>query len=214
MKKTFVSLFFLFICLTLILLAGCQTRARIASDDGKVVETDVPEQEQIILVTYQNKEFNGKVPIYVLENLTYEEDTENLYFVAFATAKDLDASRLIANQEARIKVAESVRIYVKSKLGTSQVGDTTALDTYIERVAVSMTEAKLQGMLTTGEFWAKYRETEADGNVKEYFKYFIRKQISKEEFKNSMKNSMEENQPTENETRARDLVQDAMDKIE
>jgi hypothetical protein len=129
---------------------------------------------------------------------------------------DIDGLRAWASGfVAPSDIARTVSIRVQDKFVGAAAGDKNKLETYMEEVVKSVSQAQYSGAKKTAEYWWQIQKANADGTISQVFEYYMLYTVPKDQIDQAIKRAIDEAanaQPpkTEDETTARDRVKAAM----
>lgn len=169
------------------------------------------------IIEHKTSDFGGSVPEWVnmtaIELEEMEEYTDYYVFIEDNPGgKDLQGLKMWAKKfSAADSVAGMVSNRVQSKFVGAAAGDKDMLETYMEQVVKSVSEAEFSGLRTNDEFWVKKRYFDQDGNVeKEEYRYLFLITVPRKAIGDAVKRALDETVPeTEEERTAMDRVKDS-----
>ncbi len=145
-------------------------------------------------------------------------DYANKYvFIVEVSGQSLDGVNLAAQRlNADTEVSRFLSIRVKDAFAGAQVGDKDKIETYMERVVKSVSEAKVSGYLKAADWWVQIRWYKPDGKKtwdKDEYRliqlYTIDKTVLDEQLKKIMSGEAANEPKTAEKQRAMDAVQGA-----
>lgn len=169
------------------------------------------------IIEHKTSDFGGSVPEWVTKTaLELEQDDEFSDYYVFIEdhpgGKDLQGLKIWAkNFSAASSIAAMVSNRVKSKFVGAAAGDANMLETYMEQVVKTVSEAEFSGMRINDEFWVKKRYFLDDGSVeKEEYRYLFLITVPRKAINDAIKRAFDEAVPeTAEERSAMDRVKDA-----
>lgn len=131
-------------------------------------------QELEVVITYQDKDLGVPIPAWVRTSeldLQNSPDYKDFYVFKFMEeGQDLRGTQLAAEKlQAAPAVASQINQRVQAKFVGAEVGDRNLMETYMENVVKSLSDAQIAG-LRTQNFWTKVRVTSPDGQVKDVYR--------------------------------------------
>jgi hypothetical protein len=138
-------------------------------------------------------------------------------FVFVQQGKDVDGLKLwVRGFAAASEVARMVSTRVQDKFAGAAAGDKDKLETYIEEVVKSVSEAQYSGARKAAEYWWQVQKTAADKSVTETFEYYLLYTVPKTQIDQAIKRSIDGaasavKPKTEDEQTARDRVKKSFD---
>jgi len=169
------------------------------------------------IIEHKNTDFGGNVPEWVTKtamDLEAEKTYADYYvFVEDQSGKDLQGVQLWANKFViNDAIAGMVSNRVKSKFVGAAAGDADQLETYMEQVVKSVSEADFSGVRVIDKFWVKKRYFKQDGEVDyEEYRYLFLVTVPKKAINDAIKRAFEDTPKpeTKEEKSAADRVSEA-----
>ena len=217
MKKYFI----IPILILLLLAVGCKSTDKGKKEDGEKPTSDImkPPPEPII-ITHQYKGL-GEVPPWVLMAVgKIEELPEHKGYYVFKesfSGRNLEGTKIQAqNFSVDDQIARMVSVRIQSKYAGAVVGSSDEAEQYFEKVVKSIADGRVGGAKKYDEYWVQRRYFKDENTVdKEVFEYYLMVRVPMAEIKAAIERAFSGNKPkSEEETRARDLVKDALKDLE
>ncbi len=150
----------------------------------------------------QMDEFEGKYAVIV------EESGEDLRGVQMWAQ----------NFSAPSQIAQRVSTRVEQRFAGAAAGEVDQIDTYMENVVKTLSDAQFSGFSQAGEWWVKYRWYEEDGQTvdREEYRYVVLYTIDQDVLDRQVDNAISaveadmQEPETENERTVRERVRDAL----
>lgn len=168
------------------------------------------------IIEHKTSDFGGSVPNWVDKTaLQLEKDPEfdgYYVFIADSSGKDLDGVKIWAtNYMVQDQISRMVSNRVQSKFVGAAAGDADMLETYMESVVKSVSQAEFSGVRTNDEFWVRKRYFDQQGNVDyEEYRYLFLITVPRKAIDDAIERSLDGTKPkTEEEVSAMDRVKDA-----
>ncbi|MBN2738480.1 MAG: hypothetical protein JXR70_15980 [Spirochaetales bacterium] len=168
------------------------------------------------IIEHKTSDFGGNVPNWVDKTaLQLEKDPEfNGYYVFIIdqSGKDLNGVKIWAtNFVAQDQISRMISNRVQSKFVGAAAGDSDMLETYMESVVKSVSQAEFSGVRINDEFWIKKRYFDQEGNVDyEEYRYLFLITVPKKDINDAIERAFDGTKPkTEEEKSAMDRVKDA-----
>ena len=187
-------------------------------DSLPLTETQPP-MEDWVIIDHKTRDFGGNIPDWVTSTameLESQPAFEGLYvFVIDQVGKDLQGLQLWARGFiAPSEVARMVSTRVEDKFVGAAAGDMDMLETYMEEVVKSVSEAEFPGLRTADSFWVK-KQNRNNTSMIEY-RYLFLVTVPVEAVNLSIQRTFDQtinNNPpkTEDEQTAINRVQDSFD---
>lgn len=207
------------VVLLVIMLVGCAG----GPEEEEPVNANVPEPilRQPDLLDHKNYKFGREVPEWVVMDATEIEDLdeyEDVYVFKFESprAQSLQGAELwTRNFTAASQIAQTVRNRVQVKFAGAAVGDMDMVESYMEQVVQSLSDAEFSGYQPEADYWIQMRYYEPDGSVDEdAYTYLVMYTIPKNTLDGMIQDALEEadEEPeTEEEETARQRVREAFE---
>ena len=174
--------------------------------------------EEWVIIDHKTKDFGGNVPDWVTKTplqLQREDIYKDYYvFIEDQTGKDLDGIKLWATGfGVNSAIARMVSTRVESKFAGAAVGDKDMLETYLEQVVKSFSEATFSNVVIEDEFWVK-RQNKTNGEIE--YRYLFLVTVPKAQIEAAIERAFgdaeeAEKPKTEEEKVARNRVKEAFD---
>lgn len=169
------------------------------------------------IIEHKTSDFGGEIPDWLTKTaLEMEEEEQFVDHYVFIEdhpgGQDLMGLKTWAkNFSAKEAVAAMVSNRVKSKFVGALAGDIDMVETYMEQVVKSVSEAEFSGLRVNEEFWVKKRYFDQDGNVeKEEYRYLFLITVPRKAINDAIKRAFDESAPeTEEERSAIDRVKES-----
>jgi hypothetical protein len=155
-----------------------------------------------------------------LEPAEIEKASEyrDLYvFKGVSTGKDINGLQLwVKSFIVSADLARFVSVRVQDKFVGAAAGDIDKLETYMEDVVKSVSEAQYSGARIVKQYWWQIRKARADGGIDDIYEYYVLYTVDKKQIDAAIKRALEENNAkakakTEDEQTARDRVKKIME---
>ena len=184
--------------------------------DEPVVE-EPAKLEEWVIIDHKTKDFGGQVPDWATMTAIDLESTDKYkafyVFIIDHLGKDLDGIELWARGfSAPSEISRMVSTRVKDKFVGAAVGDMDMLETYMEEVVMSVSEADFSGVRTEDKFWIKKQNKNKTSDIE--FRYLFLVTVPQTEIDLAIERAFGDSQSkpkTEEEETARDRVKDAFD---
>jgi hypothetical protein len=175
------------------------------------------------IIEHQNSAFGGTVPAWVTmdqSELQAQPQYKDVYVFKIETVgkNDLDAANLFGtHMDAMVPLAQQISTRVQEKFAGSQVGDKSKVETYMEQVVKSLSDATFSGFKKEGQFWVHLQTYTVDGkpDKQEYrirYLYTIPKDTLDKEIAQAMDAVDAANKPkSDDEKTARALVKQSIE---
>ena len=200
-----------------IMIAGC------GSDPDPTENVQEPILKQPDMLDHKNYKWGRDVPDWVVMNPQELEEMdrfEGQYVFKFESprAQSLQGAELwTKNFQAASQIAQVVRNRVETKFAGAAAGDVDMLETYLEQVVQSFSEAEFSGYQPVDDYWVQMRYYNDDGSVDEdAYTYLVLYTIPEETLDRMINEALEQaerrNDPsTEEEETARQRVKEAFE---
>jgi hypothetical protein len=155
-----------------------------------------------------------------LEPAEIEKTSEykGLYvFKGVSTGKDINGLQLwVKGFIVSSDLAKFVSVRVKDTFVGAAAGDIDKLETYLENVVKTVSEAQYSGARIVKQYWWQIHKARADGGIEDVYEYYVLYTVDKQQIDAAIKRALEENDlklkaKTEDEQTARDRVKRAME---
>jgi hypothetical protein len=178
------------------------------------VTVDAPPEYKII--DHKTRDFGGDVPQWVTKSASeLERSSEYSDFYVFMDdqiGQDLEGLKLWARGfSIASEIARLVSTRVEDKFVGAAAGDRNSLETYLEEVVKSVSEAQYSGARVEEDFWVKRRKASDDS---EDYRYLFLVTVPKQQIDDAIKRALEEadeKEPTADKKTAIDRVKQAFD---
>ncbi|OHD14323.1 MAG: hypothetical protein A2Z96_04405 [Spirochaetes bacterium GWB1_48_6] len=160
MKKIAISL----LSAAALVLASCASTAAAPEAPNNMAVAYPPK-----VLEHQNSAFGGDVPSWVTmeqSDVQAQDKYKDVYVFKFETvgAGSVDAAVLAGtNFDVLQPIAQQVSVRVQAKFAGAQVGDKAKVETYMENVVKSLTDAKFSGLKKESQFWVKLQNFTSEG---------------------------------------------------
>ncbi|MBN1412000.1 MAG: hypothetical protein JW969_14220 [Spirochaetales bacterium] len=169
------------------------------------------------ILEHKTSDFGGSVPDWVSKTpIQMEKEDEYSTFYVFIEdhpgGKDLEGLKLWAkNFDAKSTIADMVSQRVQSKFVGAAAGDKDMLETYMEQVVKSVSNAEFSGMRVNDEFWVLKQYFNGDGTVdREEYRYLFLITVPRKAINDAIARALNGVKPkTEEEKTAVDRVKEA-----
>jgi hypothetical protein len=178
-----------------------------------------PQIEEWVVIDHKTRDFGGNLPDWVTSSpldLEAQSAFEGLYvFIIDQAGKDLQGLQLWARGFiAPSAVARMVSTRVEDKFTGAAAGDMDMLETYMEEVVVSVSEAEFPGLRTVDDFWVKKQNRNNPDQIE--FRYLFLVTVPQESVnfavQSSFDNAVSDNPPkTDEEQAAVNRVQESFE---
>lgn len=141
--------------------------------------------------------------------------TGKFVVVVDVTGKDLEGTSLAASRlNADTEIARYLSLRVKDTFAGAQVGDKDKIETYMERVVKSVSEARFSGFQKAADWWVQVRWYKPDKPSqwdRDEFRvlqlYTVDKAVLEEQFRKALAGEAANEPKTPEKQRAMDMVQ-------
>jgi len=200
----------------LLVAVGCKSTPK-TDGDVETTTSDIrkPPPEPVI-ISHQYKGL-GEVPEWVIMPIgKIEELPEHKGYYVFKesfSGRNLEGTKIQAqNFSVDDQIARMISVRIQSKYAGAVVGDSDMAEQYFEKVVKSIAEGRVGGSKKYDEYWVQRRYFKDENTVeKEVFEYYLLIRVPMSEIKAAIARAFDGNKPkSEEETRARDLVKDAL----
>jgi hypothetical protein len=189
MKKiALLSVLVILLALTM----GCASKP--ATTDKPQPTPEPVKVEDWVIVDHKMKDFGGALPDWVSMTPIQLEKTDKYkdyyVFIEDSTGKDLEGIKLWATGfSAASNIARMVSLRVNDKFAGAAVGDKNQLETYMEQVVKSVSEAQFSGLRTEGDYWIKKQNKTNPSQVE--FRYLFLLTVPRSEIDAAIQRSMD-----------------------
>jgi hypothetical protein len=155
-----------------------------------------------------------------LETSEIEKKPEykNVYLFKFVQqGQDVDGLRIwVRGFSEASEIARLVSTRVQDKFVGAAAGDKDKLETYLEEVVKSVSEAQYSGARQASAYWWQIQKANVDGSVAQFYEYYLLYAVPKEQIDAAIKRALDDAQnkvkpKSEDEQTARDRVKAVMD---
>ncbi len=155
-----------------------------------------------------------------LETSEIEKKPEykDVYLFKFVQqGQDVDGLRIwVRGFSEASEIARLVSTRVQDKFVGAAAGDKDKLETYLEEVVKSVSEAQYSGARQASSYWWQVQKGNPDGSVAQYYEYYLLYAVPKAQIDAAIKRALDDaaNQvkaKTEDEQTARDRVKAVME---
>jgi hypothetical protein len=115
---------------------------------------------------------------------------------------------------ASSEIARLVSTRVQDKFVGAAAGDKDKLETYLEEVVKSVSEAQYSGAAKVASYWWQIQRADASGNLVQPFEYYLLYGVPKDQIDQAIKRALaaaDEKPASPDEQTARDRVKAAME---
>jgi hypothetical protein len=195
-----------------ILVVGCASEPEPVEEP---VTVEAPPEYQII--DHKTRDFGGSVPDWVTKSASELEQSsqyQDFYvFVDDQVGRDLEGLKLWARGfSISSEIARLVSTRVEDKFVGAAAGDRNELETYLEEVVKSVSEAQYSGARIEQDFWVKRRRV--SDNTEDY-RYLFLVTVPRQQIDDAIRRALDEAEearnPSPNKQTAIDRVKDAFD---
>jgi hypothetical protein len=202
----------------LIVAVGCKSTPKGNETTTTSDTTMKPPEPQILTHQYAGL---GEVPSWVLMPVgKIEELPEFKGYYVFKesfSGRNLEGTKVQAqNFSIDDQIARMVSVRIQSKYAGALVGDSDNAEQYFEKVVKSIADGRVGGAKKYDEYWVERRYFKNDGSIdKDVYEYYLLVRVPESEIKAAIARAFAGNKPkSEEETRAQDLVKDALKDLE
>lgn len=195
------------------LLASCASQPKI--------EKPVVTQEGKVQVIDDQYHLSRETPDWIfLEPAEVEKASEykgQYVFKGVSTGRDINGLQLwVKNFVVSSDLARFVSVRVQDKFVGAAAGDIDKLETYMEDVVKSVSEAQYSGARIVKQYWWQIRRSKADGGIEDVYEYYVMYTVDKAQIDAAIKRALEESNQkvkpkSEDEQTARDRVKRVME---
>ena len=181
----------------------------------ETVSVTAPPEYQII--DHKTRDFGGSVPEWVTQSASDLEATpkyKDFYvFVDDQLGRDLEGLKLWARGfSIASEIARLVSTSVQDKFVGAAAGDRNALETYLEEVVKSVSQAQYSGARVEQDFWVKRRKlTDNTEDFRYLFLVTVPRQQIDAAIQRALKDADQNAKPTPDKQTAIDRVKKAFD---
>ncbi|MFP4300849.1 MAG: hypothetical protein ACLFPW_01860 [Spirochaetaceae bacterium] len=221
MKRNILLL--LMVSVLALLFAGCGSDPEPAPEPSPTENVQEPILKRPDMLDHKNYKWGREVPDWVVmssQELEEMDRFDDQYVFKFESprAQDLQGAELwTRNFQAASQIAQVVRNRVQTKFAGAAAGDMDMLETYMEQVVQSFSDAQFSGYQPVEDYWVQMRYYNDDGSVDEdaytyLVLYTIPEQTLDRMINEALDQAENENQPeTEEEETARERVKEAFE---
>lgn len=182
--------------------------------EAEAVKVDAPPEYKII--DHKTRDFGGSVPDWVTKSASEIEGmskyAEFYVFTDDQVGKDLEGLKLWARGfSIASEIARMVSTRVEDKFVGAAAGDRDSLESYLEEVVKSVSEAQFSGSRVEEDFWVKRRKLSDDS---EDYRYLFLVTVPRQQIDDAIRRAIEgadEKEPTADKKTAIDRVKAAFD---
>jgi hypothetical protein len=195
-----------------IVVAGCASEPE---PQREAVTVEAPPEYQII--DHKTRDFGGSVPDWVTKSASELEGMsqyQDFYvFVDDQVGRDIEGLKLWARGfSISSEIARLVSTRVEDKFVGAAAGDRNELETYLEEVVKSVSEAQYSGARVEQDFWVKRRKL--SDNTEDY-RYLFLVTVPRQQIDAAIQRALDEAEearnPSPNKQTAIDRVKAAFD---
>ena len=200
--------------------AGCESTAEPAPAEPEQEETVEPSVRRPDMLDHQNFAFGDPVPQWVrddVSDLEQLEEYDGLYLFKFEgpRAQSLMGAQAWVDQfVAANQIASSIQTRIESRFTGALVGDVDMVETYMEQVVDTFTEANVTGYIKLRDYWVQRRYYTPEGEVDEdAYSYYVLYGMDRDVLNTQIERALEAadlDAETEEEATARDRVRQAI----
>jgi hypothetical protein len=203
----------------LIVAVGCKSTPKAdTTTNNTTTDTMKPPEPQILTHQYAGL---GDVPDWVLMPVGKIEELPDFkgYYVfkESFSGRNLEGTKIQAqNFSIDDQIARLVSVRIQSKYAGAIVGDSDNAEQYFEKVVKSIADGRVGGAKKYDEYWVERRYFKNDGSIdKDVYEYYLLVRVPVSEIKAAIARAFAGNKPqSKEETRAQDLVKDALKDLE
>ncbi len=174
------------------------------------------------VLDHRNFRFGRDIPEWVVleaNELERQPEFSDVYVFKFESprAQNLQGAELwTRNFTAAADIAQTVRNRVQVKFAGAAVGDMDMLETYMEQVVLTFSDAQFSGYQRVSDYWMQMRYYTPEGRVDEdaysyYVLYTIPRNTLDRMIRDALNNAGRDQPVTQEEQRARDRVKEAFE---
>lgn len=169
------------------------------------------------IIEHKTSDFGGAVPEWVTKT-ALELEAEDQFKDYYVFIEDMPGGQSLQGLKtmardfnAKDAVASMVSTRVKSKFVGALAGDENAVETYMEKVVKSVSQAEFSGMRVVEDFWVKKRYFNQQGEVeKEEYRYLFLITVPRKAISDAIQRSLDGTKPESKEEKtAIDRVKEA-----
>jgi hypothetical protein len=200
-------------------LASCASAPE-PTPEAEEAEMQEPLVRRPDILDHKNYKWGQDVPEWVMMDaldIEQMEEYEDHYVFKFESprAANLQGAELwTRNFTASSQIAQIVQNRVQTKFAGAAAGDMDMLETYMEQVVQSFSEAQFSGYTPEADYWVQMRYYDAEGEpTEEAYTYVVLYTIERDTLDQMIQDALEragEEPDTEEEETARDRVREAM----
>ncbi|MCD6123427.1 MAG: hypothetical protein J7K04_16465 [Spirochaetales bacterium] len=153
--------------------------------------------------------------VFLDENELLTKEKDYYVFKFQETGKDLDGLKLWTRGfTASSEIARLVSTKVKDKFVGAAAGDKDKLETYMEEVVKSVSQAQYSGALRKASYWWQIRKVKVDGSVEDVYEYYLLYYVPKDQIDSAIERALQDmdkkvKPKSEDEKTARSRVKEA-----
>ena len=138
-------------------------------------------------------------------------------FMFVQQGQDVDGLRVwVRGFAASSEIAHMVSLRVQDKFVGAAAGDKDKLETYLEEVVKSVSEAQYAGARKESDYWWQVQKANADGSIAQFYEYYLLFSVPKAQIDAAIKRALDDaanavKTKTEDEQTARDRVKAVME---
>lgn len=195
-----------------LIILGCKTT-------NSATTANKPTIKKPELIDHKNQKWGKTPPEWVSmerDEIEAMDKYQNVYIFKFESekSKDLEGTQLwLRNFSATTELSKMITQRIKDVSAAAAAGDKNAIETYMEEVVRSVSQAELHGLKKESDYWIQQRYFTADGEVEgDFYTVQVLYSIPRETLDKLINNAISgvEQPKTEEELRARDLVNKAL----
>lgn len=204
-------------CCVVGLLFSCATTNEASSGSANFTPASTVKRPEII--DHKNLKWGNPPPEWVtkervdIEAMAQYKDLRIFKFES-EKSKDLEGTQLwIKNFNAMSDISREIQTRVRDAAAAAAVGNKDALESYMEQVVTSLSEATINGLKEEGNYWVLRRHFKADGEIEgDFYTVSILYSIPRHVIEELIQRAIDgiAKPKTEEEVKARNLVNQAM----
>jgi hypothetical protein len=143
---------------------------------------------------------------------------KDVYLFKFVQqGQDVDGLRIwVRGFAAASEIARMVSTRVQDKFVGAAAGDKDKLETYLEEVVKSVSEAQFSGARKAADYWWQIQKATVDGNIDQFYEYYLLWAVPRDQIDQAIKRALDDAQgkvkpKSEDEQTARDRVKAVME---
>ncbi|EFW37570.1 hypothetical protein [Treponema phagedenis] len=173
-----------------------------------------------VIIDHKNQKWDKAPPDWVsMERNEIEQmaQYEKMYIFKFESekSKDLEGGQLwLRNFQAASELARMISQRIRDTGAAAAVGNKDLLDSYIEEVVHTVSEAEINGIKRESDYWVQRRFFDAEGEPEgDFYTVLALYSVPRKTLDKLIENAINGIKPkTEEQIRTRDLVKQSMEK--